>query len=364
MKAPRSRGDQHNRSTVTLKVLAEHLGLSPGTVSGVLNNSLASLSIPERTKKRILAAASELNYRPNFVARSLRVMRTHMIGVIVEEIGDPYSGMVMSGIEQYLRRHGFFFLTVVHRHDPKLLQTDTQLLLERGVEGLIAVGSSISQPPPLPAVAVAGHRRMKGVTNLVLDHRLAAQLALKYLIDLDHEEIVFMKGATTSSDAEDRWKAIVEVCQEMGIRMSRELIIQLQGDEITPELGYTFTKKLLSRRKPFTALFAYNDNSAIGAIRAIHETGLRVPEDISVVGFDDIVFAVFSIPPLTTVRQPLQKMGEIAARTLLKQMDGSEPYVSEIAVEPEFIVRGSTARANKERTALHFSGEEKRERPC
>ncbi len=145
MKAPRSRGDQHKRSVVTLKVLADHLGLSPGTVSGVLNNSLASLSIPERTKKRILAAASELNYRPNFVARSLRVMRIHMIGVIVEEIGDPYSGMVMSGIEQYLRQHGFFFLTVVHRHDPKLLQTDTQLLLERGGRGLDC-GGFIDQP--------------------------------------------------------------------------------------------------------------------------------------------------------------------------------------------------------------------------
>src|SRR5882724_5521354 len=232
MKA-RKRNDT-KQSRVTLKTVAEHVGLTPGTVSAVLNNSPASRSFPQHTKNRILAAVRELNYRPNFFARTLRVKRTYTIGVITEEIGDPYGGMVISGIEQYLRQHGFFFLTVAHRHDPKLLQTYTQLLVERGVEGFIMIDTSVKALPPLPTVAVAGHRRVKGVTNLVIDHRRGALLALEHLNGLNHKEIVFMKGPSTSSDYEDRWKGITEICREMGIRMSPELIIRLQGDKVTP----------------------------------------------------------------------------------------------------------------------------------
>src|SRR5437867_1730303 len=138
--------------SVTLKAVAEHVGLTPGTVSAVLNNSAAARSIPGHTKERILAAARELNYRPNFLARSLRVQRTYTIGVIAEEIGDAYGSMVISGIEQYLRQHNFFFLTVIHRHDRKLLQTYSQMLLSRGVEGFITVDTSITEPPALPTV--------------------------------------------------------------------------------------------------------------------------------------------------------------------------------------------------------------------
>jgi DNA-binding LacI/PurR family transcriptional regulator len=348
MKA-RKRNDA-KQSTVTLKTVAEHVGLTPGTVSAVLNNSPASRSFPQHTKNRILAAARELNYRPNFLARSLRVKRTYTIGVITEEIGDPYGGMVISGIEQYLRQRDFFFLAVAHRHDTTLLQTYAHLLLERGVEGFITVDTSISEPPALPTIAVAGHRLVKGVTNLILDHRSAAQMALMHLNKLGHKEIAFMKGPTSSSDSEDRWKAIVRVSDELGIRINPELVIRLKGDKVTPDLGYVFAKRFLARNHgPFTALFAYNDTSAIGAIRAIHEAGLQVPDDISVVGFDDIESAAYNNPAITTVRQPLQKMGEIAAQTLLNQIENGKPYVAEITIEPEFVVRSSTAPARKNR---------------
>jgi LacI family transcriptional regulator len=350
MKVRTGKKDDKKQPAVTLKTVAEYVGLTPGTVSAVLNNSPASRSFPQHTKNRILAAASELNYRPNFFARSLRVKRTYTIGVITEEIGDPYGGMVISGIEQYLRQRNFFFLTVAHRHDPKLLQTYAHLLLERGVEGFITVDTSISEPPPLPTIAVAGHRQVKGVTNLILDHRSAAQMALMHLNKLAHKEIAFMKGPSSSSDSEDRWKAILEACHQLGIHNDPKLMIRLKGDKVTQDLGYVFAKKLLSaNHRTFTALFAYNDSSALGAIRAINEAGLSVPEDISVLGFDDIESAAYSNPALTTVRQPLQKMGEIAARTLLNRIENSEPYVAEITIEPEFVVRSSTAPARKNR---------------
>ena len=126
-------------ATVTLKVVAQHLGLTPGTVSAVLNDAPSARFIPQETKNRIHAAAKKLDYRPNFFARTLRNKRTYTIGVIAEEIGDSYGSLVISGIEEYLRTKDYFFLTVVHRHDPKLLNRYSQLLLQRGVEGFITV---------------------------------------------------------------------------------------------------------------------------------------------------------------------------------------------------------------------------------
>jgi len=330
---------------ITLKAVAQHLGLTPGTVSAVLNDSPSARSIPQETKNRIRAAAKELNYRPNFFARTLRNKRTYTIGVIAEEIGDSYSSPIISGIEQYLRKRDYFFLTVVHRHDPALLSRYSQLLSERGVEGIITVDTTVQEAPMLPTVAIAGHRKLKGVTNIVLDHERAAVLALNHLKDLHHQRIAFMKGNPISSDSMDRWDAICRVAAQLGICIDPDLTVQIDADDPTPMLGYPFTKQLLARQKPFTAIFAYNDISAIGAIRALQENGLRVPQDISVLGFDDIPGAAFYSPSLTTVRQPLNRMGEVAAQTLLDRIEGKKEYPSEMAIEPELVVRESTANA-------------------
>ncbi|HYR92079.1 MAG TPA: LacI family DNA-binding transcriptional regulator, partial [Terriglobia bacterium] len=234
----RKRSGSRGSDKVTLKTIAAHLGLTPGTVSAALNNSPAARSIPEHTKNRIIAAAKELNYRPNFFARTLRLKRTYTIGVIAEEIGDAYGAMVISGIEEYLRKNNFFFLTVSHRHDPKLLQTYAQMLLTRGVEGFITIDTSIVEKLALPTVAVAGHERVEGVTNIVLDHKRAARLALEHLKKLGHEEIAFIKGQTVSSDSAVRWSAICEVAKELDILIRPELTIQLEGTDSTPGIGY------------------------------------------------------------------------------------------------------------------------------
>jgi DNA-binding LacI/PurR family transcriptional regulator len=347
MKSREKNAGRRSKSAVTLKSVAERVGLTASTVSAVLNNSSAARSVPEQTKQRVLAAASELNYRPNFLARSLRANRTYTVGVILEEIGDAYGSIVMSGIERYLREHNFFFLTVAHRHEKKLLEAYSTMLRQRGVEGFITVDTFLSEEPSLPTVAVAGHSKFKGVTNIVLDHRRAAALALKHLVDLGHERIAFMKGSPLSSDSDARWNAISAVAKQLGITIRPELIVQLEGDDSTPNLGYPFAKQLLARNQRFTALFAYNDISAIGSICAFQEAGLRVPEDVSVVGFDDIQSAAYINPPLTTVRQPLQKMGGIAARTLLDLIEGRVMNLPEIAIEPELVVRRSTRSINE-----------------
>src|SRR5246127_1293309 len=330
---------------VTLKAVAQHIGLTPGTVSAVLNDSPSARSIPQETKNRIHAAAKELDYRPNFFARTLPNKRPSTIGVIAEEIGDSYSSAIISGIEQYLRQRNYFFLTVVHRHDPVLLSRYSQMLSERGVEGIITVDTTVNDLPLLPTVAVAGHKKLKGVTNIVLDHEHAAVLALNHLKELGHKHVAFMKGNPISSDSKERWHAIGCVAARIGLNIDPELTVQIDADDPTPMLGYPFTKQLLARQKPFTALFAYNDISAIGAIRAIQEQGLRVPQDISVIGFDDIPGAAFYTPSLTTVRQPLNRMGEVAAQSLLERIEGQKEYPNEIAIEPELVVRESTAKA-------------------
>jgi DNA-binding LacI/PurR family transcriptional regulator len=358
MKSPKKKGSSKKTHHVTLKMVAERVGLTKGTCSAVLNKTAASRSVPPHTQERILAAARELNYRPSFYARNLGVKRTYMIGVVTQEIGDFYGSPIISGIERYLRQKDFFFLTVAHRHDPKLLETYSHLLLDRGVEGFITVDTFIEHPLPLPTIAIPGHRHLRGVTNIVLDHRKGAWLALNHLNELGHKEIALMKGSDISPDSEDRWNAICEVAEELGIPVRPELTVRLRGDDSTPQLGYPFAKELLARKRPFTALFAYNDISAIGSIRAFQDLGLRVPEDVSVVGFDDIRIAVHNNPSLTTVRQPLQKMGEIAARTLLDRIEEREEWVPEIAIEPEFVVRNSTARA----PALPLASRDRRHR--
>jgi DNA-binding LacI/PurR family transcriptional regulator len=342
---PLNRTTDRNESKVTLQTLAKRLGLAAGTISAALNDSAAARAIPEHTKQRILDTARELNYRPNYFARSLRLQRTYTIGVIAEQIGDPYGAMVISGIEEYLRESEYFFLTVIHRHDRRVLQNYSQMLVTRGVEGFITVDTSITERPSLPTVAVAGHTAVPGVTNITLDEKLAARLVLTHLLELGHRDIAFMKGQTSSSDSAARWAAICAASNELGVRIRPKLVAQIKQDLATPQLGYPCAKELLARQHPFTALFTYNDLSAVGAVWAFREAGLRVPEDISVVGFDDVPLAVFSNPALTTIRQPLQQMGQIAAKTLIDRIEGKAEFQSEIIVEPDLIVRASTGPA-------------------
>jgi len=334
-------------AVVTLKVVAQHVGLTPGTVSAVLNDAPSARSIPQETKNRIHAAAKELDYRPNFFARTLRSKRTYTIGVIAEEIGDSYGSLVISGIEEYLRQKDYFFLTVVHRHNPELLNRYSELLLQRGVEGFITVDLQLNEALLLPTVAVPGHKILPGVTNMVLDHHHAARIALTHLRELGHKDIAFLKGQSFSSDSEDRWQAICHVAEELRIEIKPELTVQIDIADSTPLLGYPFGKRLLERKVPFTALFAYNDISALGAIRAFQEAGRRVPQDISVIGFDDIQGAAFSTPSLTTVRQPLAHMGRLAAETLLARIEGTQDYLPEIQIEPELVIRQSTGEPPK-----------------
>jgi DNA-binding LacI/PurR family transcriptional regulator len=343
---------------VSLKFLADYLGLSPATLSLVMNRSVVADSIPKATQDQIFAAADKFNYRPNFMARSLRTQRSFTIGVLVPEVSEGYATLVLSGIEEHLLREGYFYFVASHHHRPDLIDEYPRLLLDRSVEGLIAVDTPWHHDLSIPVVTVSGHNEVNKVTNIVLDHGRAAQLALEHLFELGHRRIALIKGQEFSSDTESRWDAIVQAAARLGLTIHPKLTTQLQGEIPTPDLGYQVIRRLLAKHEPFTAIFAFNDISAIGAIRALREKELRVPEDVSVVGFDDIQSAAFQNPGLTTVRQPLQKMGKIAAETVLRRItrggrdhtadhtgDHNADHPRQITVEPELVVRESTSAA-------------------
>jgi LacI family transcriptional regulator len=332
--------------TVTLRTIAAHVGLSVGTISALLNDSPSSRHIPKETRDRVLTAARELDYRPNFFARSLRNKRTYTIGVIAHEIGDSYSSLIIAGIEKLARQRDYFFITGIHRHDPSLFDRYAKVLLQRGAEGMITVDYNLRYSLPVPTVAVAGHPQYKGVTNIILDHQRAAAIALEHLVGLGHRKIAFMKGHPGSSDSQTRWLAICEVAHGMGLEVDPSLTIQIESEESSPQVGYLHAKKLLSGKLGFTALFAYNDITALGSMRALQEAGYVVPRDVSVMGFDDIPLAEFHYPSLTTVRQPLRHMGEIALQTLLDRIESRANDDQVIAIQPELVVRESTAKAN------------------
>jgi DNA-binding LacI/PurR family transcriptional regulator len=334
------------RKSIALKELSAYLELSQSTVSRVVNGGAKAHRISEDTQRRVLDAAAQFGYEANIIARSLRQKRTFTVGVLVPEISEGYSTAVLSGIDDALLKEGLFYFVASHRHHAELLEAYPRLMISRAVDGIIAVDTKISENIPVPAVAVSGHWHNQRIISVELDHRQAAQLALEHLQKLGHRRIAFIKGQAFSSDTSRRWKAIREVAGRLGITLYPELIVQLRSEDPSPEPGHIATQELLARKSQFSAIFSFNDVSAIGAITALREAGLQVPRDISVVGFDDVLFAATSHPPLTTVRQPLRQMGQMAATALLDLIQGSGEVApgSVITVYPELVVRKSTTR--------------------
>ncbi len=331
----------------TLLDLARHLSLSRTTVSVVLSNSPAAAAISEATRARILDAAKELNYTPHLLARSLRNKRTMSVGVMTIDISDGYFTSLMVGVEACLIEHGYFYFIVSHFSDPKLLEQYGRMLTERCVEGILLVNT----PAPhvsLPMVSIAGHHVRNGPPTVMLDHEHAARIAIDHLADLGHRRVAFIVGQPWSLDSRDRWEAIQAAAQRHGIVIDPGLVITLGSTSWSADIGYAPMRALLATRRDFTAVFAFNDTAAMGVIRALVDEGLRVPHDVSVLGFDDVVSAQFFIPRLTTIRQPLLSMGRSAVERLLAIIGEPDKRLpATIRVEPELVIRESTGPAPK-----------------
>ncbi|WP_263352638.1 LacI family DNA-binding transcriptional regulator [Acidicapsa acidisoli] len=342
---------------VNLKMLAEHLQLSQTTISLVLNNSPSAKSIPQETRQRVLDAAEKLNYRPNYFARSLRQSRSMSVGVLAPDLSEGYFTRVMSGVVEELTLARYFYFTACHDWRPELLEEYPRMLVERAVDGFLLLNTPAEIDVPVPVVAISAHGSEAGVTHIVLDHLKAAELALGHLYELGHRRIAFMRGPKAIPDSDFRWEGIEQAARALGLELDASLETRIDAGNgngswsektghhpMSPEIGYLPMKQLLARTRAFTAVFCFNDIAAIGAIRALSEAGLRVPADVSVVGFDDIQSAAFCTPSLTTVRQPLNEMGKRGARILLERIANPEKteLAAEVVMEPELVVREST----------------------
>jgi DNA-binding LacI/PurR family transcriptional regulator len=350
---PKSESNPEGPRPVNLKILAEYLSLSPATVSLVMNNAPGASAISAATRQRVLEAAKRLDYRPNPIARSLRTRQTFTVGVIVPEFSEGYFTMLMNGIEAHLLQAGYLHYVVSHQGRRDLIDEYPRLLTKRSVDGFLFVNTLLNEAVSVPVVSISGHKKLKGNTNILLDHDRAALLALKHLYDLGHRRIAFMKGQRQVSDSDFRWDGILTMAKRVGLTIYPELCVYLEDNSWSPELGYPIIRDLLTRTRDFTAIFCFNDIAAIGAIRAIVDAGLRCPDDISVIGFDDISSAAYQTPRLTTVRQPLRRMGEMAVQTLLKRIEApTATYPDVILFEPELMVRESTSAAQPAASTL------------
>jgi LacI family transcriptional regulator len=332
---------------VTLKFLAQYLELSPTTVSVVLTNSPLASTIAEQTKARIWKAVDKFQYRPNLFARYLQAKRTYSVAVLVPEIGDEFSAMLISGIESQLAEAKFNYFVESHEFAPEQVENYPDVLMDRQVEGMIFINTPLKKAMPVPVVAISDITNAPGVTRVVIDNYQAVFAGLRHLKELGHARIAFFKGPINNGDTEARWAAVKRAASGLEIEVREDRTVTtgnyFEASHLSMmQRGYQAATTLMGRTRDFTALMSFNDGSAIGAIRALQDCGLNVPQDVSVVGIDDIKLAEFVSPRLTTIRQPLKQMGAIAASTLLQRIRG-EKVPKETLIQPELVIRESTA---------------------
>jgi len=339
-----------------LKEIAEHLGLSLASVSMVLNDVPLSHALTSETRERILAAAKKFNYRPNLVARSLSTRQSHTVGVIAAHASDGYYTRVMRGIEEALLEGGYLYFTVSHMLREDLIREYPLLLRQRAVDGLIFLSTRVVEPPGIPAVTISYSTFDPGVTSVIVDQQLGTHLALQHLHDLGHKRVLLMKGESACLESGERWRLLLEAAREFNMEIAPELCLEIDHNQVTPELAFKIVSEHLATGVRFTGVCAFNDTSAIGAIRALADFGLNCPRDVSVVGFDDIGVAGFSTPRLTTVRQPLEEMGRQAVERLLARIrEPNQIHPAEVVLHPELIVRESTRAVERASTRRRSS---------
>ncbi|MDP9161078.1 MAG: LacI family transcriptional regulator [Acidobacteriota bacterium] len=346
-------------SIVTMRDVAnESGGFSASTVSLVLNNAPLARYLSPDTKQRIEAAAKKLGYRPNLYARSLRGKRNYSVGVMVFDMTDPYCTLVLRGIETFLYKSSFLpIVTDVHNERARF-ERYLEMLLDRRVEALIVLANWLFvnvdvladlEKSSIPTVMIGKSLQTNFVSSVIVDNELGAYAATQHLYSFGHRKIAFLRGPKTLGDSAPRWKGVLSFAKTCGLELDSRLILDLpESSDPTSsfESGYQLTEELVRRKRPFTAVMAFDDMTAFGAIRALAKAGLRVPEHCSVIGFDDIAASALYNPSLTTVRQPMEAMGAMAAGIVTDGIDAliekRESQPSHRTVLPELVVREST----------------------
>jgi LacI family transcriptional regulator len=354
------RHDRGDASMVTIRDVAKESGFSSTTVSIVLNDAPLARYIPPVTKKKIERAAEKLGYRPNQFARALRSKRSHTVGVMVFDMTDPYCTLVLRGIENTLYQASYLpILTDVHNERSRF-ERYLEMLLDRRIEGLIVLANWLFldinlladlEKSSIPTALIGYELKGDAMSSVIVDNEIGGSLALEHLHTLGHRKIAVIRGPKTLGDSSPRWRGIRNCAKACGLELDSHLIVDLPDsrDPLSSfEAGQKLTEDLLKQKRPFTALLAFDDMTAFGAIRALAAAGLRVPENCSVIGFDDVAGSALYTPSLTTIRQPMAAMGADAVGIVLEGihsvLEKREVAAHHRKVAPELIVRESTRR--------------------
>jgi LacI family transcriptional regulator len=346
---------------VTIRDIARESGFSIGTVSIVLNDAPLSRFMSQETKQHVKEVAKRLGYRPNQAARALRGSRSHTVGVMVFDVTDPFCAPILRGIETTLYQRSYLAIFADAHNENSRFERYLEMMLERRVDGLIVVANwmvvdinllSDLEKYSVPIVIVARELQPESVSSVIVDNVIGGRMAIEHLYELGHRDIAFIRGQKALGDSEQRWSGIRSFARSAGLKLDPKLIGEM-SNVFDPKRAYetaqTLTEEILKRSRRFTALVAYDDVTALGAMRALAKAGIRVPEQCSVIGFDDVALAALAVPPLTTVRQPMEAMGstaaDIIAETVTARAEKQEVTAVHRILPPELVVRQSTRQA-------------------
>lgn len=351
---------QRKSGHVTLLDIARACGYSVSTVSIVLSEAPLSQNVAASTREQIRKMARQLGYHPDAYARSLRSRRSQTIAVVAYDLSDPFCIPIVHGIQAGLQPANYLPLLVDAQTQRKLFDSYLKMILERRAEGVIVIASWIFQETNLlddieknqvPIVIVGRDLTNRKVSSLLVDNEAGGALALRHLIDLGHRQIAIIRGPEELFDTVPRWAGVERAAVEAGIEIDKKLVFQLPNlmDPTSGfEGGLRFAKEMLASGRTFTAVLAFDDLTALGVVRGLTEAGLKVPDDCSVVGFDDVLPAVVATPGITTIRQPLKEMGLLASQWTLEAITARERQterpVQLYKAPPELVVRNSTSR--------------------
>ncbi len=345
---------------VTLLDIARACGYSVSTVSIVLSDAPLAQKVTATTRQKIRAMAQELGYHPDAFARSLRSRRSQTIGVLAYDLSDPFCIPIVRGIQAALQPANYLALLMDAQTRRELFDNYLQMILERRAEGVIVIASWILDETDLltdieknhvPIIIVSRDLTGHGISSVLVDNNAGGALAMRHLLELGHRRIAVIRGPEQLFDSAPRWAGVQRAAREGGIRLDPRLVFQLPSlvDPVSSfEGGRNCTSQMLASGRPFSAVLAFDDLAALGVVRGLAEAGLRVPQDCSVLGFDDVLPAAVSTPGIATIRQPLNEMGRLAAEWMLAavrardQGTTAEPRLYQ--AQPELVVRTSTAR--------------------
>jgi LacI family transcriptional regulator len=359
---------------VTLLDIARACEFSVSTVSIVLSDAPLARHVAEKTRQKIRAMAKQLGYHPDAFARSLRRRHSQTIGVLAYDLSDPFCIPIVRGIQAGMQPAGYLPLLMDAQTERKLFDNYLKMVLERRAEGVIVIASWVFEEANLladieknhvPIVIVGRDLRGSGISSVLVDNNAGGALAMRHLLELGHRRIAVIRGPAEMFDSESRWEGARRAAEEAEIQLDPRLIFQLPS-LVNPasafEGGLLFAEQMLASSRPFTAVLAFDDLTALGVVRGLTGAGLRVPEDCSVLGFDDVLPAAVATPAITTIRQPLREMGLIASEWVIEALNAREKEKKRAPrlhmSQPELVVRMSSDRPPRKKASLERRAEQ------